>query len=150
MGGFLFNSLTPLYHFYLLHRHLGIGQEITTVSSPPHIASNWTWTESLWFPSASYWPLSYVPHRFSLNKIFCSWVQWRATHLTEELITWLEVQLKPSSFNLWINCSILRQRNMLPHLNILGLNYQMSQAFCYYASFRTQCSAKPERCQWSQ
>ena len=31
--------LTPLYHFHLLHKHLGISLAITVESSPLHIAS---------------------------------------------------------------------------------------------------------------
>ena len=54
-------SLTPLYHFHSLHRHLGISRAITAESSPLHIASSRTWTGNLWFPSASCEPLSYVP-----------------------------------------------------------------------------------------
>ena len=41
------------YHFYPLHRHLDISQAINAVSSPLHIASSWTRTGNLWFPSAS-------------------------------------------------------------------------------------------------
>ena len=33
-------SLTPHYHFHLLHRHLDISRAITLESSPLHIASN--------------------------------------------------------------------------------------------------------------
>ena len=46
-------SLSPLYHFYLLHRHLDISWAITAESSPLHIASSQTLTGNLWFPSAS-------------------------------------------------------------------------------------------------
>ena len=35
-------SLTPLYHFHPLHRHLDISQAVTTESSPLNIASNRT------------------------------------------------------------------------------------------------------------
>ena len=31
-------SLTPLYHFHPLHRHLEVNQAITAESSPQHIA----------------------------------------------------------------------------------------------------------------
>ena len=31
-------SLTPLYYFHLLHRHLEVNQAITAVSAPHHIA----------------------------------------------------------------------------------------------------------------
>ena len=46
-------SLSPLYHFHPLHRHLDISRAITAESSPLHIASSWTWTGNLWFLSAS-------------------------------------------------------------------------------------------------
>ena len=49
-------SLTPYYHFHLLHRHLNISQAITAESSPLHIASSRNWTRDLWFPSASCYP----------------------------------------------------------------------------------------------
>ena len=49
-GGYLFDF--P-YHFHPLHRHLDISGAITAESSPLHIASSWTWTGNLWFPSAS-------------------------------------------------------------------------------------------------
>ena len=45
--------LIPLYHFHPLHRHLGISRAMTAESSPLHIASSWTRTGYLWFPSAS-------------------------------------------------------------------------------------------------
>ena len=47
--GYLFDS----YHFNPLHRHLDISWVITAESSPLHIASSWTQTGNLWFPSAS-------------------------------------------------------------------------------------------------
>ena len=47
-------SLTPHYHIHRLHRHLDICGAITADSSPLHIASSWTWTGNLWFPSASH------------------------------------------------------------------------------------------------
>ena len=50
-------SLTHHYHFHPLHRHLDISRVITEESSPLHIVSNHTWTENLWFPSASHSPL---------------------------------------------------------------------------------------------
>ena len=66
-GGYLFNSLTPLYHFHPLHRHLDISWAITAgsstlriASSPLHIDSSWTWTGNLWFPRAGPWQLSYA------------------------------------------------------------------------------------------
>ena len=46
-------SLTPHYRFHPLHRHLDISQAITAESSPLHIASSWTPTGNLCFPSAS-------------------------------------------------------------------------------------------------
>ena len=44
-------SLTPLYHFHPLHRHLDISQPITAESSPLHIASGRTQTGNVWFLS---------------------------------------------------------------------------------------------------
>ena len=38
-------SLTPLYHFHLLHRHLDITRVITAESSSLHVAGSRTWTE---------------------------------------------------------------------------------------------------------
>ena len=46
-------SLTPLYYFHPLHRHLDISRVIAAESSPLHIASSWTRTGNLWFPSTS-------------------------------------------------------------------------------------------------
>ena len=46
-------SWTPHYHFQPFHRHLDIGRVITAESLPLHIASSWTRTGNLWFPSAS-------------------------------------------------------------------------------------------------
>ena len=46
-------SLTPLYHFHPLHRHLDINQAITAESSPLHIVCSQTRTGNLWFPSTS-------------------------------------------------------------------------------------------------
>ena len=46
-------SLSPLYHFHPLHRHLDINRAITAESWPLHIASSRTRTGNLWFPSAS-------------------------------------------------------------------------------------------------
>ena len=42
-------SLTPHYHVRPLHRHLNISQAITAESSPLHIASNRTRTETFGF-----------------------------------------------------------------------------------------------------
>ena len=44
-------SLSPLYHFHPLHRHLDISWAITAESSPLHIASSQTRTGNLWFLS---------------------------------------------------------------------------------------------------
>ena len=46
-------SLTPHYHFHLLHRHLDINRAITAENSPLHIGSSQTRNGNLWFPSAS-------------------------------------------------------------------------------------------------
>ena len=46
-------SLTPLYLFHQLHRHLDISQTITAESSSLHIFSSRTQTGNLWFPSAN-------------------------------------------------------------------------------------------------
>ena len=46
-------SLSPLYHFHPLRRHLDISQAITAESSPLHIASSGTRARSIWFPRAS-------------------------------------------------------------------------------------------------
>ena len=43
-------SLTPHYHFHLLHRHLDISRAITAESSPLHIGTSRTRTGKLWFP----------------------------------------------------------------------------------------------------
>ena len=53
-------SLSPLYHFHSLHRHLD-SRVITAESSPLHKASSRTRTGNLSLPSASHWPLSYAP-----------------------------------------------------------------------------------------
>ena len=47
-------SLTPLYYFHPLHRHLDINRAINAGSSPLQIASSRTRTGTLWFPSASH------------------------------------------------------------------------------------------------
>ena len=46
-------SLTPHYHFHLLHRHLDISRAITEEISPLDIVSSRTRTGNLWFPSAN-------------------------------------------------------------------------------------------------
>ena len=46
-------SLTPLYYFPHLHRHLDISWAITAESSPLHIASSRTRTGNFWFPRAN-------------------------------------------------------------------------------------------------
>ena len=51
-------SLSPHCDFHPLHRHLYISRAIIAESSPLHVASNWTPTGNLWFPSASRQPLS--------------------------------------------------------------------------------------------
>ena len=53
-------SLTPHYG-HSFQRRLGISWVITAESSHLHIASSWTWTGNLKFPSASCQPLSYTP-----------------------------------------------------------------------------------------
>ena len=45
-------SLTPLYHFRSLHKHLDINRAITGESSPLHIAGSLTRTGKFWFTSA--------------------------------------------------------------------------------------------------
>ena len=47
-------SLTPHYHFHLLHRHLDISRVITAESSLLPIGSSQAQTRNLWFPSASW------------------------------------------------------------------------------------------------
>ena len=54
-------SLTPLFHFHTLQRHLVISRENTAGSSPLHIISNRSQTGNLWFPSKTHYPLSYTP-----------------------------------------------------------------------------------------
>ena len=54
-------SLTPLYRFHPLHRHLDISRAIAVESSPLHIARGQNQTEGLWFPGTSCYPLSYEP-----------------------------------------------------------------------------------------
>ena len=53
-------SLTPLYRFYPIHRHLVIRQTIVAESSPLQIASNHFRTRNLQFPNASRLPLRYA------------------------------------------------------------------------------------------
>ena len=53
-------SLTPLYHFHPLHRHLNISRVTTAERSPLHIACDPTKTENPWFPSTSRQPLRYA------------------------------------------------------------------------------------------
>ena len=48
-------SLTPLYHFHPLRRHLEISRAINAESSPLNIVSSRVRTRNLWFPSASYY-----------------------------------------------------------------------------------------------
>ena len=54
-------SLTPLFHFHTLQRHLDISRENAAGSSPLHIISNRSQTGNLSFPSKSRYPLSYTP-----------------------------------------------------------------------------------------
>ena len=53
-------SLTPLYHFHPLLRHLGISRVTAAEGSPLHMTSSRTRAGNLWFPSASHESLSYV------------------------------------------------------------------------------------------
>ena len=53
-------SLTCLYDFHLLHRHLDISQVVIVESSPLHIVSSWTQIGNIWFHSASRQPLRYT------------------------------------------------------------------------------------------
>ena len=46
-------SLTPLYHFHPLHRHVDTSWTITAESSPLHIANTPSQTGDIWFPSTS-------------------------------------------------------------------------------------------------
>ena len=59
-------SLTPHYHFHLLHRHLDISRSITAESSPLHIANSRTQTENLWLASCA---------RKAIVVIMITWVQ---------------------------------------------------------------------------
>ena len=61
-------SLTPLYHFHPLHRHLDISREVTTKISLQHIGSSRTWTGHLWLQSASHSNLSVHWRQLSNNK----------------------------------------------------------------------------------
>ena len=45
--------LTPHYHLYSLHRHLGISRAIAAGGPPLHITGSRLRTGNLWFPSAS-------------------------------------------------------------------------------------------------
>ena len=47
-------TLTPLYHFHLLHRLLNITWAITADSSPLQIASSRTTTANFWFTNESH------------------------------------------------------------------------------------------------
>ena len=47
-------SLAPHYYFHPIHRYLDISQMIAAESSPLLIASSWTRTRNLWFPSTSH------------------------------------------------------------------------------------------------
>ena len=53
--------------------NLGFSRAITAGSSTLHIASSWTRTGNLWFPSSSLQPLNYAPtklHFFERGRIF--------------------------------------------------------------------------------
>ena len=47
-------SLSPLYHYHPLHKHLDISRTITAERSPLHIASSWARTGNLWLPSTNH------------------------------------------------------------------------------------------------
>lgn len=53
-------SVTSLYHFHRVNKHLNISRRITAEISPLHIACGWTRNEDPWFPGASHKPLSYA------------------------------------------------------------------------------------------
>ena len=46
-------SLTPLYHFHVLHRDFGLSGRMTAESSPLHITNSRTRTGNILLPSAS-------------------------------------------------------------------------------------------------
>ena len=65
-------SLTPHYHFDLIHRHLGISQVVTAESSSLHITSSQTRTGNLWFQSASHLQIMYnliIEGNFSIDYV---------------------------------------------------------------------------------
>ena len=78
-------SLIPFYHFYPLHRHLDISWVVTAESSPLHTARSRTWTGNLWFPSASYQPLSYSLFfaiiSSTINGPFCWQISFAISHI---------------------------------------------------------------------
>ena len=53
-------SVTSVYHFHRVNKHLNISRRITAKISPLHIANGWTRNEDPWFPGASHKPLSYA------------------------------------------------------------------------------------------
>ena len=59
-------SLTPLYHFHPLHRHLDISRAITAESSPLHIVSSRARTGNLCFPSAVAFIVDFDLHHIGL------------------------------------------------------------------------------------
>ena len=54
------SQITPVNHFYLLHRLLDISQVIIAEGLHLHMAISRTQAGNLWFPSSSYQPLSSV------------------------------------------------------------------------------------------
>ena len=48
-------SVTLLYQFYLLRRHLNISLATTAESSSLHITNSWIRTRNIWFPRTSHW-----------------------------------------------------------------------------------------------
>ena len=65
-------SLTHLYHFHPLHRHLDINRTITIESSPLTIPRSWTGTGNLWILSVGRYSVSCAPRvaRWNFNE-FC-------------------------------------------------------------------------------
>ena len=60
-------SLSPLYYFSPLYRHLDISCEITAESSFLHIGNSRNRIGNVWFPSASRQPVG-VGSRLGLSK----------------------------------------------------------------------------------
>ena len=59
--------LSSFYHFHWLCKYLGIIRAITLEISTLHMASSWTETTNLLFPSICRHPLSYAFHRQIIN-----------------------------------------------------------------------------------